>query len=178
MENIDNTTNTNPIDDFKSEEMKSAVSTVLKFVLYNLILYMLKLPYVLFKKATSRLVKQSEKGSLSIEQSNSEWPLLSFLKTYLLEFCLDASTFLSYVVGYPLIALFFILNLFESGYSFGDNISMTLAAAVGLYFAPLMIALQRDVFQILMLPFRKFIDWVKKPAQHMDINHSGDIKKS
>ena len=176
MENIDNTTN--PIDDLKSEELKKNIGTVFKYVLYNLIIYLLKLPYVLFKKATDRLVNQSAKGALSIEQSNSKWPFLSWLKIYILDFGFDASTFLTYVLGFPLIALSFILNVFDGDTSFGDDLSMMLGLAVVVYFTPLMITLFRDVFQILILPFRKYIDWAKKPAQHQDITHTGSIRNN
>jgi len=45
---------------------------------------------------------------------------------------------------------------------------MFITTLVVCYFAPLYYSLLRDFIQILILPFRKFLDWAKKPAQHMD----------
>ncbi len=177
MENIDPTTN--PISDIQSNETKESIGKVFKFILYNLIIYLLKLPYVLFKKSTSRLSDMSDKGSLSVEKSTSKWPFLSWLKTYILEFGFDAMTFLCYVVGFPLIVLGFIYSVFETGGSyFGEALVGMVTAAIGCYFIPLNIAFARDIFQILILPFRKYIDWAKKPAQHQDITHTGSIRNN
>ncbi len=178
MENIDPTTN--PISDIQSSETKESIGKVFKFILYNLIIYLLKLPYVLFKKSTSRLADMSEKGSLSVEKSASKWPFLSWLKTYILDFGFDAITFLTYVVGFPLIGLSLIMDIFDLNeyYTFGDAVGAHLATLIGCYFVPLSIALARDIFQILILPIRKYIDWAKKPAQHQDITHTGSIKNN
>ena len=173
MENIDNTTD--PIKDFQTDEMKKDIATVFKFVLYNLIIYILKLPYALFKKSITRLALLSKKGTLSITETGSKWPFISWLKTYLLDFMFDAIIFLAYVVGYPFIVLTAIYSMFE-GVDFQYAAGGLVSAAIGLYFAPIGISIARDILQLLVLPFRKFIDWAKKPAQHMDINHSGGIK--
>jgi len=173
MENIDNTGN--PINDIQSDETKKDIGTVFKFILYNLIIYLLKLPYALFKKSITRLVELSKKGSLDISESVSKWPLLSWMKTYLIEFMFDAITFLVYILGYPFIIFGTIYGLIE-GVSFEYAVGGLVSSAIGIYFAPLGIAIVRDVMQLLILPFRKYIDWANKPAQHMDINHSGGIK--
>jgi len=176
MESIDNTTDI--IKDFKDDEMKKDIATVFKFVLYNLIIYILKLPYALFKKSINSLALLSKKGSLRIAETDSKWPFLSWLKIYLLDFSLDAATFLAYIVGYPLIILSFILSVIDGYGSFGDKLGVSFLAALSLYFAPMIIAIIRDLMQILILPFRKYIDWAKKPAQHMEIDHSGGIKNN
>jgi hypothetical protein len=178
MENIDPTTN--PISDIQSNETKESIGKVFKFILYNLIIYLLKLPYVLFKKSTSRLSDMSEKGSLSVEKSTSKWPFLSWIKTYILDFGFDASTFLCYVVGFPLIGLSLVMDIFDLNeyYTFGDAVGAHIGLLIGCYFIPLSIAFARDIFQILILPFRKYIDWAKKPAQHQDITHTGSIRNN
>ena len=61
-------------------------------------------------------------------------------------------------------------------YTFGDAVGDHIGMLIGCYFIPLSIAFARDILQILILPFRKYIDWAKKPAQHMEIDHSGGIK--
>ena len=174
MENIDPTTN--PISDIQSSETKESIGKVFKFILYNLIIYLLKLPYVLFKKSTSRLADMSEKGSLSVEKSASKWPFLSWLKTYILDFGFDAITFLTYVVGFPLVVLGTIFSIADMPFEYA--IGTGISAALGVYFAPLGIAINRDIFQILILPIRKYIDWARKPAQHQDITHTGSIKNN
>jgi len=175
MENVDSTSN--PNRDIQTDEMKKDIGTVFKFVLYNLIIYILKLPYALFKKSITRLGLLSKKGLLNITGSGSKWPFLSWLKTYLLDFMFDAIIFLAYVVGYPLIVLGAIYSTFE-GVDLQDAAGALVVSAIGLYFSPIGISIQRDILQLLILPFRKFIDWANKPAQHMDMNHSGNIKNN
>ena len=122
----------------------------------------------------------SDKGSLSVAKSTSKWPFLSWIKTYVLDFGFDASTFLLYVIGFPIIALSFVMNIFDIGPydTFGNQVGTHIGLVISVYFMPIAIALSKDIFQILILPFSKYIDWAKKPAQHQEINHSGSIKNN
>jgi hypothetical protein len=108
----------------------------------------------------NRLADQKESGTLSLTKSNSPWPFLSFMKAFLLEFLFDAMIMLSYVIG-PLAAIFMLV----SGAGFGGFIMVLVSA----YYFPVMFTILRDLFALMILPFRKFISWVKKPAQYMDL---------
>ena len=44
------------------------------------------------------------------------------------------------------------------------------ATLVGAYYVPVGLSLARDFFQLLLLPFAKFLSWCRKPAQYMDLN--------
>ena len=176
MENIN--PESNPLKDIQSDEMKQDIATVLKFVLFNLILYIFKLPYALFKKSISRLFLLNSKGALNIAKTDSKWPFLSWLKTYIIDFGFDAYTFLAYVLGYPLLILGSLYGFIFQGLDFSDMLETLLYGAFGLYFIPLGVAIAKDVMQLLILPFRKYIDWANKPAQHQDITHSGSIRNN
>ena len=173
MENTDSTTN--PISDLSSKETQESLGKVLIFVLYYAIIYIIKLPYEFFQKATKRLVKLREKGALEIKESKSNWPFLSWYKTYILEFNFDAMAFLAYVIGFPLVIIIGVIAMFGNG---GEGIEIVFVGGLICYCVPLATAISRDIFQILILPFRKYIDWAKKPAQHQDITHTGSIKNN
>lgn len=173
MENTDSTTN--PINDLSSKETQESLGKVLIFVLYYAIIYILKLPYEFFQKATKRLVKLREKGALEIKESKSNWPFLSWYKTYTLEFYFDAVSFLAYVIGFPLVIIAGVITMFDNGEA---GIALIFGGLLMCYCVPLATAISRDIFQILLLPFRKWIDWAKKPAQHQDITHTGSIKNN
>lgn len=174
MENTDPTTNTNPID-LSNKDTQESLGKVLIFVLYYSIIYIIKLPYEFFRKSTSRLVKLREKGALEIKESKSNWPFLSWYKTYILEFNFDATSFLAYVIGFPLVIIVGVITMLDDG---GEGIGVIFGGGLMCYCVPLFCAISRDIFQILILPFRKFIDWAKKPAQHQDITHTGSIKNN
>lgn len=129
--------------------------------LYNIIIYFLFLvPFNLWKKATIRLSEQRESGAISIAGITSLWPFLSFLKRFILEFLIDGLIFLSYILG--------IIVAIVLGIVSGSFIAF-LGMLVGLYFAPIPLSLLRDVIQLAILPFKKFLSWASKPAQYMDL---------
>ena len=143
------------------EKIKKNFVPALLHVLYNLFVYYLfVLPLHLWMNGVNRLADQKESGTLSLTKSNSPWPFLSFMKAFLLEFLFDAMIMLSYVIG-PLAAIFMLV----SGAGFGGFIMVLVSA----YYFPVMFTILRDLFALMILPFRKFISWVKKPAQYMDL---------
>ncbi|HCP40627.1 MAG TPA: hypothetical protein DIT65_02435 [Cryomorphaceae bacterium] len=133
------------------------------FVLKEL-LKILLVPYNLYCKSIERLIETKESSALSIQKSESNWPFLSFLKRLLLEFLLDAFTLLVY----PLAIIVFSVVIFQDSFLEG------LAILFGSYIAPVILSIARDLVQILILPFKKYIDWAKKPAQHLNL----DIKNN
>jgi len=135
------------------------VSALIHF-LYSFFIYLIFIvPFDLWKKATIRLSDQKEKGGLNISKSTSLWPFLSFLKTFILDFLIDGIIFISYVLG-------LIIGIYVS---IESGIGAGMAAIAGVYFSPIGLSLLRDLLQLLVLPFKKFLSWASKPAQYLDL---------
>ncbi len=141
----------------EEKKFKDQIISALIHFLYNFFIYFIFIvPFDLWKKATIRLANQKENGRLSISKSTSAWPFLSFLKAFFIEFLIDGIIFISYVLGF----LFVILM--------SKTMEDIVKLSIIVYFAPVMWSLFRDLIQLLILPFKKFLDWASKPAQYMD----------
>ncbi len=141
----------------EEKKFKDQIISALIHFLYNFFIYFIFIvPFDLWKKATIRLANQKENGRLSISKSTSAWPFLSFLKAFFIEFLIDGIIFISYVLGF----LFVILM--------SKTMEDIVKLSIIVYFSPVMLSLFRDLIQLLILPFKKFLDWASKPAQYMD----------
>lgn len=123
--------------------------------------YIIKLPYSLWVKSMNNLVAAKENGRMDLNKMTSEWPFLSFLKVFFLEFLFDAISFSSYFIGF-IIAIY---SWIDSG-----EFAMFIGGLLMTYNIPVTIMLTRDMFKILILPFRKYLSWAAKPAQELDLN--------
>lgn len=123
--------------------------------------YIIKLPYSLWVKSMNNLVAAKENGRMDLNKMTSEWPFLSFLKVFFLEFLFDAISFSSYLIGF-LIAIY---SWIDSG-----EFALFIGGLLMTYNIPVTIMLTRDMFKILILPFRKYLSWAAKPAQELDLN--------
>ena len=142
------------------QKVKESILPVLTYVLYNLIVYyFFVLPLHLWFGAVDRLLKQKENNSLSLINSTSEWPFLSFIKRFLFDFAFDAIIFLMYVLG-PIIVIIGALS--DVGVS-------PVGGLIICYFAPTFITIEKEILALLILPIKKFISWARKPAQYMDL---------
>lgn len=115
-----------------------------------------------------RLISTEEDSSLSLQQNSTALPMLSHIKRVVLDFLLDALS----VLSWPLLLLWSIINLIK--YKFSVPLDILLYWLLIIYMCPVILALIRDLIQIIVLPIKKFIDWAKKPAQqlHVDVkNH-------
>lgn len=117
-------------------------------------------PFAFWKGATLRLYKECKNKSLKNFIQSSRWPFLSFCKKVFFEFFIDGTIFISYFIG----ALIAIYCLFDSG------AGAFLAILVGTYYSPLFLSWIRDICVLLILPFQKFLSWVSKPAQQIDVD--------
>jgi len=141
--------------------LKNDIVPALAHVGYSIVYFLFLIPFELWVKAVGRLAEQKKKGTLKIATINSPWPLLSFIKTLILEFLFDFLTFLCYPIGI-IVAIYMGID--------GKSIMAFILALVGAYYLPIAFAVGRDFFQLLILPFRKFISWCRKPAQYLDLN--------
>ena len=154
----------------QNQYSNSLLGNVFKHVFYNIIVYYaFVLPVDLWKKSVVRLNDQRTQGKLSVKNSSSRWPFLSFIKTFLFEFAIDATIFLSYFIG-TLVVLFLAFQA-ASGYGGPGAALMTLIG--GLIYVlniPTALTLYRELLLIAILPIKKFILWCEKPPQHLDID--------
>lgn len=135
--------------------------------LYRIVYFLFIMPFDLWRKAVARLSKQRQEKSLDITKIETQWPFLSFIKRFTLDFFIDGLIFIV-----PLIMVIILI--------FGcmDDFLMGIFSFIGSYFVlPIGFSLMRDFMTLAILPFRKFLSWVSKPAQYVDIKHSGEIKQ-
>ena len=135
--------------------------------LYRIVYFLFIMPFDLWRKAVARLSKQRQEKSLDITKIETQWPFLSFIKRFTLDFLIDGLIFIV-----PLImVIILILGCM-------DDFLMGIFSFIGSYFVlPIGFSLMRDFMTLAILPFRKFLSWVSKPAQYVDIKHTGEIKQ-
>lgn len=150
---------------------KQILNALIHF-LYTFINFLFVLPYDLWKKAVVRLDSQYRNKTLHAATITSQWPFFSWMKRFVLEFLIDGLIFI-----WPLIAIIapIIANSELDGGFLGFIIML-----YALYFGgPFALSLLRDnIIVTLVLPFRKFLSWMSKPAQYLDIKHDGNIKNN
>lgn len=125
-------------------------------------------PFSVWLKAVDRVNAAKRSDSLNLRNINNRWPMLTYLKRFFFEYLFDAVSVLSYIVGI-LVALF----LFFKGISisFGVAAGAFFGAIVLFYFFPVFNSILRDWLQLTFVgPVRKFVSWIDKPAQYLDIN--------
>lgn len=140
--------------------------------LYQFVNFLFVLPYHLWQKAVIRLDYQFCNKTLNVGKIDSPWPFFSWLKRFILEFLLDGLIFIWWLVA----LIFFFVDICGSGMSFWDYLSVLYLLYVS---GPFVLSLLRDfIVTCILLPFRKFLSWVRKPAQYMDVKHDGTIKNN
>lgn len=118
-------------------------------------------PFSFWKGATIRLYRERQSKHLTSFTSNSRWPFLSFIKILFFGFLIDGSIFFSYILG---ILVAFVV-LFNGGGFIGF-----IGALIIFYYAPVGLSLFRDLCTLFILQFQKFLSWLSKPAQQLDLD--------
>lgn len=138
------------------------------------------LPFNLWVKSICKLSEQREQGLLSMSNINGLWPFLTFCKRILLDFVFEAIAFLAYPLGIISAFAAFISSLISGAdyMSAGELISMAIGSFMGAlvvsYFIPAITALLHDIVVLfVLLPIRKIVNFMQKPAQQLDI----DVRK-
>ncbi len=125
-------------------------------------------PFSVWLKAVDRVNAAKRSDSLNLRNINNRWPMLTYLKRFFFEYLFDAVSVLSYVFGI-LIALFMFFKAVS--YSFGAALAAFFGAIIVTYFFPVYNSMIRDLLQLTFVgPVRKFVSWIDKPAQYLDIN--------
>lgn len=149
-------------------QLGQAIGSAVAYFFSMLAFILFVCPFAFWKGATLRLYKACKSRSLHNFVQSSRWPYLTFLKKVFFEFIIDGTMFISYFVG-ALIALYTFFTTI-SDYGLAIAFSSFLLTLIGTYYFPMLIALIRDFFVLLLLPFQKFLSWVSKPAQQIDVD--------
>lgn len=129
--------------------------------LKTLVVFIFLLPYKLWVKSAMNLVEQKEKASIEPTTINGLWPFLTYLKRFTFDFYFDAVSFLSYFIGL-LIAFVCLIQAGIDGF---------VICSIVVYYTPLYVSFFRDLTQVALIPFRKFLNWGSKPAQYLEIKN-------
>ena len=148
-------------------QLGQAVGSAIAYFFSMLAFILFVCPFAFWKGATLRLYKACKSRSLNNFIQGSRWPYLTFIKKVFFEFIIDGTMFISYFVG-ALVALYAFFSTVS--YGFGEAFVGFVSILIGTYYSPMILALVRDIFVLLLLPFQKFLSWVSKPAQQIDVD--------
>lgn len=160
-------------------DFKSFGKTLLDATMQLLLTWLnfLLLPVNLWIKAVNRLAEQRKSGALKMENINSQWPFISYMRRFI-GFFFDMLIVLSFVFGILAMPVAFIAGCVGDWGSFIDGVLAALGVLIGAYVAPIGCTLVKDIIQLLLLPFRKLISWLSKPAQQLDLNVNKECKEA
>ena len=139
------------------------------------LLKIILLPFNLWVKSIGNLAEQREKGLLDLNKITGPWPFFTFCKRLFIDVILDVVSFLSYPVGVLVAFVAFIVVLVDDA-DFFEAIAAFTGSLVIAYFVPVYTALLNNLFKLMLLPLGKLVDWLKKPAQQLDINAVQNVK--
>lgn len=142
-------------------EFGQAVGSALAYFFSMLAFILFICPFSFWKGATLRLYKACKSKSLSKFITTSRWPFFSYCKKVFFEFIIDGFMFISYFVG--IIVAFVAL---AKGAGFAGFIGVLVVT----YYTPIGFSWMRDLCVLFLLPFEKFLSWVSKPAQQIDVD--------
>lgn len=149
-------------------ELSGNIAGALKYFFSSLVYILFVCPFGFWASATNRLAGDRKNCRLDIIKSNSRWPYLSFCKRVFFEFAIDGFTFISWFLG-VIVAIAAFFKGITSHYSFGSSAGLFFGILVATYYLPIAFALLRDIVTLMLLPVYKFLSWVSKPAQYLDI---------
>lgn len=120
-------------------------------------------------RATERLSSLRGTNTFAVVGETSPWPFLTFLKRILFDFFFDGTIFISYFVGALLAVIFFFwYGVFGShGY---HTFAPFVVTIIGFYYYPMYVSWLRDLCYLAILPIRKLLNWLQKPAQQLTID--------
>lgn len=148
-----------PKNDMGNTKLGAAIVSAFAYFFSMLAFILFVCPFAFWKGAVYRLQKECKNKSLKTFVHTSRWPFLSFLRKIFFEFFIDGMIFISYFVG--IIFAFVAMT---------EEFSMFLLVLVATYYSPLCLSWVRDLLVLMLLPFQKFLSWVSKPAQQIDVD--------
>ena len=126
------------------------------------------LPLNLWIKSAGKLAEQRKQGTIDMCNINTAWPYFSWSKRWIIDFSFDALSFISYPLGFLSSFVVALAVMIEEDFIMG--VLALFGSLASTYFFPAIISFLHDVVVFLLLPINKLVDWLKKPAQHLDLN--------
>ncbi len=157
----------NPVNNNNEPAFGQVIGSALAYFFAMLAFILFVCPFSFWKGAATRLYKECKSKSLMNFVNNSRWPFFTFIKKVFFEFFIDGMIFIAYFIG---VIVAFIM-LFKGGGILGF-----LGALIATYYSPLCLSWFRDLAVLLLLPFQKFLSWVSKPAQQIDVDFRNHTK--
>ncbi|MDE6652121.1 MAG: hypothetical protein K2K08_06910, partial [Paramuribaculum sp.] len=155
-------------------EFGKTIGSALAYFFSMLAFILFVCPFSFWKGAAVRLAKACQNKSLKTFVHTSRWPFFSFLKKMFFEFFIDGMIFISYFIGVLVAIIMFIIGCKEDG--FGSGCTLFFGSLIGAYYSPLFLSWIRDLCVLFLLPFQKFLSWVAKPAQQIDVDFHNHTK--
>ena len=140
------------------------------------LLKIILLPFNLWVKSIGNLAEQREKGLLDLNKITGPWPFFTFCKRLFIDVILDVISFLAYPIG-VLASLIVFIVVFVDDFDIIEATGAFIVVLFCAYITPVYMALWNNLLKLMLLPFRKLVDWLKKPAQQLDINTTQNVKK-
>ena len=145
----------------KTPHMWKAIGSALAYFFSMLAFILFICPFSFWKGATLRLAKECQNKSLKTFVHTSPWPFFSFIKKVIFEFFFDGLIFITYFFG--------VIGAFVTWIASKEFAVFCLILGSA-YYAPLVLSWLRDLCVLALLPFQKFLSWVSKPSQQLDID--------
>lgn len=173
---MENTENTNPVENSDGQLGKQFVDALLHF-LYRIVYFLFVLPFGLWKNAVVRMSIARRSGSLDVTGIKTDYPFLSWLKRFLFEFLFDAIIVVIWIVGVIAALIGFFKGLSSEYVSFGGALFGFIGTLYAFYVAPIGVTILRDLTTIcVVMPMRWWISYLRRPAKTYDLTHEGNIK--
>lgn len=147
------------------EELVDALAHIFFTIVYILFI----VPFELYAKAVHRLAEQRRNNSLSIKDIDSPWPFFTLLWRLNLYFIFDFTIVISWGVGIIAAIVLFFSGITDSYDRFQHAFGGFFAALICAYYMPVLMTWFRDFAQFSVLPLKKYMSWLRKPAQHVDL---------
>jgi len=134
----------------------------------NRIVYLLfVLPYEIWCKSVANLAGRKNDKLQKADTIDTKWPFLTFLKRVFFDFWVDGIILILplYILG------IYIYDMCElPSYTFKVICLVTVFDLILPYIIlPQLMRVVRDVVELCLIPFRKFLNWGSKPAQYVDV---------
>ena len=115
-------------------------------------------PFTVWLKAVGNVADCTDNRSLDLSKIHSRYPLLTVFKRFLI-----------YPVG---VIVAFYLFFITVGDSFEYAVKEWFVALVSTYYFAVYVAIFRDLVQlIIVLPLVKFLSWLNRPAQYLELDN-------
>lgn len=152
----------------EQKSFKDVVIGAFIYFLHMLCFLVILCPFGFWKGATERLAKLHDDRSIQTFIGQSRWPFFTFIRKIFFEYIIDGSIFISYPLG--ILAAFVVWLVLTFQGQFGSGFMLFVAILIGTYYYPLGLSVVRDFVTLLLLPFRKFVNWCVKPANYLEID--------